>query len=122
RTGTEQRGRVGPVLLGGPVGQREERRYGRRVTAGVAADLGEVGVRAGESGVHGVLQIHQNPSLRRFFASVCQFLAILTCRSRYTGVPSRASICFRAAAPTSRRRAPLWPITMPFWLSRSRKM
>src|SRR5580700_3895598 len=49
----------------------------------------------------------------------CQSLAILTCRSRKTLVPSRASIWRRARLPTSLSRAPPAPMTMAFWLGRS---
>src|SRR3954451_17428427 len=62
---------------------------------------------------------HQKPSRPSCLGSRCQFLAILTRRSRYTLVPSSFSICVRAAVPTSRSLAPPLPMTMPFWLSRS---
>ena len=61
----------------------------------------------------------RSPSRPSCLGSRCQFLAILTRRSRYTLVPSSFSICMRAAVPTSRSRAPPLPMTMPFWLSRS---
>src|SRR5690606_27082853 len=50
--------------------------------------------------------ITQKPSRRSCFGSRCQSLATLTCRSRYTLLPSNASICRRARAPTSLSRLP----------------
>src|SRR5690606_13127647 len=61
----------------------------------------------------------QKPRRRSCFGSRCQSLATLTWRSRKTGVPRRASICLRDLMPTSFRRLPLGPMTMPFWLGRS---
>src|SRR5215208_4761 len=42
-----------------------------------------------------------------------------TQRSRYTGAPTSSSTFTRAERPISRSRAPLLPIRIPFWLSRS---
>lgn len=56
----------------------------------------------------------QKPSRRSCLALRCQSLATRTCRSRYTGVPSSASIPVRACLPISRSLDPLWPMMIPF--------
>ena len=61
----------------------------------------------------------QKPSFRSWRGSRCQSLATLTCRSRKTGVPRMRSICTLDCDPICLSRSPRWPITMPFWLSRS---